>query len=311
MTTQTTSTLDEARAERFAERVLGILNDGALAVMISVGHRTGLLDALAGRDEVTSEELAAGARLDERYVREWLAAMTTGGVVELDAATGRHTLPAEHARWLTRAAFPENMAVTAQYIALLGSVEDDIVRCFHEGGGVPYEGFPRFHEVMAEDSDQTVLSALETAILPLVDGLVARLEAGIDVLDLGCGRGRALLRMAERFPRSRFTGMDLSAETIEGARSAAAAAGLDNARFEQRDLATFDRDARESAFDLVTTFDAVHDQPHPRALLRGIRLTLRPGVRTSCRTSPRRATSTRTSSTRWGRSSTRRPACTA
>ena len=277
MSTTTAPALDTARAEAFAGRMLDALNAGALTVMISVGHRTGLLDALAEAGEVTSDELARAAGLDERYVREWLGAMTTGRVVELDPATGRHRLPPEHACWLTRAAAPDNLAVTAQYVPLLGTVEDAVVRCFHEGGGVPYEAFPRFHEVMAEDSDQTVVSALEHAILPLVDGLTARLEAGIDVLDLGCGRGHALLRLAERFPASRFAGADLSSEALEYGRARARERGLTNLRFEVRDLGTFDRDAVPGAHDLVTTFDAVHDQGDPLALLAGIRRTLRPG----------------------------------
>lgn len=277
MTTTTAPELDQARAEAFAERMLDALNAGALSVMISIGHRTGLLDALAGAGEATSDDLAAAAGLDERYVREWLGAMTTGRVVELDPATGRHRLPAEHAAWLTRAAAPDNLAVTAQYIPLLGAVEDAVVRCFHEGGGVPYGEFPRFHEVMAEDSDQTVVSALEGAILPLVDGLAGRLESRIDVLDLGCGRGHALLALAERFPRSRFTGADLSAQALEHARATAGGRRLTNVRFEERDLGTFDREAAPAAYDLVTTFDAVHDQGDPDALLRGIRRTLRPG----------------------------------
>lgn len=269
--------IDSARAEAFAERVLDALNAGALAVMISVGHRTGLFDALAASGPATSHELAASAGLDERYVREWLGAMVTGRVVEVDPSTGRHALPAEHARWLTRAAAPDNLAVTAQYVPLLGTVEDAVVRCFREGGGVPYAAFPRFHEVMAEESDQTVVSALEHGILPLVDGLSARLEAGIDVLDLGCGRGHALLTLARRFPRSRFAGMDLSAEALAHGRARAQAAGLANVRFEERDLTTFDREAPEDAFDLVLTFDAVHDQADPAAMLRGVRRTLRPG----------------------------------
>ncbi len=276
MSTISSAPVDEARAERFAERMLTALNEGAMLVMVSVGHRTGLLDALARMGDATSAELAAEAGLDERYVREWLAAMATARVTELDPATGRHRLPPEHACWLTRAASPQNLAVIAQYIPLMGTVEDDIVRCFHEGGGVPYEAFPRFHEVMAEDSDQTVVAVLEGAILPLVPGLPERLEAGIDVLDLGCGRGHALLRMAERFPRSRFAGIDLSAEAVAHATEAAARAGLANATFAQGDLGTFDRDAVPEAFDLVTTFDAVHDQPRPLVLLRGIRRTLRP-----------------------------------
>ena len=276
MSTTATPPLDPVRAEAFAERMLDALNAGALAVMISVGHRTGLLDALAAAGPSTSGELAEAAGLDERYVREWLGAMVTGRVVEADPATGRHVLPAEHARWLTRAAAPDNLAVTAQYVPLLGAVEDAVVRCFREGGGVPYSAFPRFHEVMAEDSDQTVVSALESAILPLVDGLAERLDEGIDVLDLGCGRGHALLALARRFPRSRFTGMDLSGEALGHARAAARAGGLANLAFEERDLTTFDRDAPRSAYDLVATFDAVHDQADPAALLRGVRRALRP-----------------------------------
>ena len=129
---------------------------------------------------------------------------------------------AEHAAFLTRAAAADNLAVFAQYIPLLGAVEDDIVACFKNGGGVPYARFPRFHEVMAEDSGQSVLSSLESHILPLVPGLAARLAAGLRALDVGCGRGRILHRLATLFPASRFTGIDLSADAINYARAEAA-----------------------------------------------------------------------------------------
>jgi SAM-dependent methyltransferase len=268
--------LDETRAEAFAERMLGVLNDGALAVMLSVGHRTGLLDAMAGGGPATSEALAERAGLSERYVREWLAALFVGGVVERDG-DGRFVLPAEHARWLTRAASPDNIAVTAQFVSMLGVVEDDVVACFHEGGGVPYERFPRFHDIMEEDSTQTVVVALEESILPLVDGLVDRLEAGIDVLDVGCGRGRAMRVLAARFPASRFTGMDLSDEAIGYANGAVLRDGIVNAHFVRRDLSDFDATAPVAGYDLVTAFDAVHDQAYPLALVRGVRRALRPG----------------------------------
>jgi len=269
-----TSAYDTQRAEAFSGRLLETLNSGALAVMISVGHRTGLFDALAEVDAATSEELAEAAGLHERYVREWLAAMTTGRVVEYEPKAERYRLPPEHASWLTRAASPDNVAVTAQFIPLLATVEDEIVRCFFEGGGVPYERFGRFHEVMAEDSGQTVLSVLFTHILPLVPGAEERLEAGTSLLDLGCGRGRALLALAERFPNSRFLGYDLSSEAISYAQEQAAARELRNVQFGVRDLSTFDADAEPESFELVTTFDAVHDQARPLALLRGIRRTL-------------------------------------
>jgi SAM-dependent methyltransferase len=268
----TAKAFDTTRAERFAERFVGLVNDAALVHMTSIGHRTGLFDALAERGPSTSDELADEAGLNERYVREWLGAMTTGRFVELDPETGRYRLPAEHAAWLTREAAPDNLAVMAQYFGIAGTVEDDIVRCFREGGGVPYERFERFHEVMAEDSGQSVLTALDDHILPLVPGLTERLETGIRVADLGCGRGRALAQLARRFPRSTFVGLDLSEEAVAWATEATA--DLANVRFEARDLTTFDVDAEPGAFDLVTTFDAVHDQARPLALLAGIRRSL-------------------------------------
>ena len=110
------TTFDAERAEAFAGRMLDLLNSGALAVMISVGHRTGLFDALADLGEATSQALADAAGLDERYVREWLGALTAGRIVEVEPETARYRLPAEHAAWLTRAASPDNLAVEAQWI---------------------------------------------------------------------------------------------------------------------------------------------------------------------------------------------------
>jgi 2-polyprenyl-3-methyl-5-hydroxy-6-metoxy-1,4-benzoquinol methylase len=267
----TTRELDQKKAEEFAGRMLEVLNAGALAIMTSIGHRTGLFDAMAGLAPSTSEQIASAAGLNERYVREWLGAMAVGGTVEHDAESGTYFLPPEHAAWLTRAATPNNIAVTTQFIPLMGSVEDGIVESFKEGGGLPYSAFPRFHEVMAEDSGQTVVAALTEAILPLVPGLTERLEEGMDVLDVGSGSGRALNLLARTFPNSRFTGYDISEEAI--ARAEAEAQGLTNVRFEIKDAATLDEKER---YDLITTFDAIHDQAKPAAVLEGIARALKP-----------------------------------
>ena len=264
---------DPTRAAEFAERLLTALNDGALCLMISIGHRTGLFDTMAAMPPSKPAEIAERARLDERYVREWLGAMVTSGVVEYLPESGRYLLPPEHAASLTRAAGADNIGVFAQYIGTLGGVETEIVECFRNGGGVPYEKYPRFHEVMAEDSGQSVLSSLETHILPLVPGLVARLEQGIDVLDLGCGRGLILNRLARLFPASRFTGIDLSSDAVAFAN--AESAGLDNLTFIARDLSDFDQWAAPESYDLVTTFDAIHDQARPLNVLKGIHRTLK------------------------------------
>ncbi len=264
---------DPTRAEAFAGRLAGMFNDAAVTLMISIGHRTGLFDTMAGSGPVTSGQLADAAGLNERYVREWLGAMLTGRIVEHDPQRGTYHLPPEHAASLTRAASPANLAVTAQFIPMLGSVEDQIVDCFRGGGGVPYAAYPRFHEVMAEESAQTVLSVLVDHMLPLVPGIVERLRAGIDVIDVGCGSGRAILLMAQTFPRSRFVGADFSAEGIARANAEAARLGLGNVRFVEADAA---RLGAVAAYDLVTTFDAIHDQADPTTVLANIRRALRP-----------------------------------
>jgi ubiquinone/menaquinone biosynthesis C-methylase UbiE len=202
--------------------------------------------------------------------------MVTGRIINMEPHSMRFSLPPEHAASLTRAAGADNVAVFTQYLALLGSVEDDIVECFKKGGGVPYSKVPRFHEVMAEDSGQSVLSSLERHVLPLVPGLQEQLAAGIHVLDLGCGRGRIMNRLAEAYPRSRFTGIDLSSEAIQFAWGEAADKRLRNIEFIVADLSDFDIKAEIEAFDWVATFDAIHDQAKPLNVLKGIYRTLKP-----------------------------------
>jgi SAM-dependent methyltransferase len=270
----TTATLDEYKAEAFAQKMIGVMNGAALALMTSLGHRTGLFDALAELPPSSPGEIAEAAGLSERYVREWLGAMTTGGVVEHDPDANTFRLPPEHAAFLTRAARPNNIAQSMQWVAVLGAVEDEVLRAFKDGKGVPYSAYGRFHEVMADESDQTTVAGLEPHILPLVPGLLHRLAAGIDVLDVGCGSGRAMLRMAELFPASRFAGYDFSEEGIAGANAEAKRRGLRNVRFAVRDVARWDE---PKAFDLVTAFDAIHDQADPAAVLRNIARALRPG----------------------------------
>lgn len=267
---------DQTKAEAFAEELLTTLNRGALCLMISIGHRTGLFDVMSTLPPSTSEEIARSAGLNERYVREWLGAMATGRVVEIDPHSGKFTLPAEHARALTRAAAADNMAVFAQYIAQLGEVENDIVDCFQKGGGVPYSRFSRFHEIMAEDSGQSVLSSLDSHILPLVPGLTTALEKGQRMLDVGCGRGLMLMHLAKAYPNSQFVGMDLSTEAVSFGNTEAAQRGLTNLQFVVRDLSDFDKTAEPEAFDFITSFDAIHDQAKPLQVLRGIHRALKP-----------------------------------
>lgn len=266
---------DQNKSDAFGDSLVALLNQAALSLMISVGHRTGLFDVMTEMQPSTSEEIAERAKLNERYVREWLGAMTTGRITEYDPMTRRYRLPPEHAVFLARKFSPNNVALFAQYIPELGSVEDDIVECFEKGGGVPYERFTRFHEIMTEDSGQSVLSSLFEHILPLIPDIQERLDQGIHVLDVGCGSALALNMMAERFRNSRFFGFDLSVEAITNGRKEAERRGLSNLELRVKDLSYFDSEAEEGKYDLITTFDAVHDQAKPLAVLRGIYRSLK------------------------------------
>ena len=263
--------------DAFGNQFLTILNHAAVAQMISVGHRVGLFSTMHRTGAVSSGELADAANLHERYVREWLGAMAAGGIVEVDPTGTIYTLPPVHAAMLAPEGDGECLAHLAQYISMFGLNEERLIKCFQQGGGVPYEAFPRFHQMMAEDSGQTVVEPLFEHLLPLDPQIGDQLEAGIEVLDVGCGRGRALLAMAERFPHSRFTGLDLSGAAIDWARARARERGLGNIRFQQQDLTSFDLDAPSEAFDMITAFDAIHDQARPDRVLAGIRRALRPG----------------------------------
>ncbi|MEZ5425154.1 MAG: class I SAM-dependent methyltransferase [Pyrinomonadaceae bacterium] len=272
--TQEKRVFDQNKAEAFAGDLLQTLNSGGVALMISIGHRTGLFDKLAELPPSNSAEIAEAAGLNERYVREWLGSMVTGRIVEFEEENGKYHLPQEHSAFLTRAAVSNNMASIAQFVPLLGQVEDEIIECFKKGGGVPYSSFPRFHQVMAEESGNTVLPALVDSILPLADGIVEKLKRGIDVLDVGCGSGRALVLMAKTFPNSSFTGYDFSEEAIGNARREAENAGLSNIRFEVRDAVTI---GEAGKYDLITAFDAIHDQAKPAEVLKGIAVSLKEG----------------------------------
>jgi SAM-dependent methyltransferase len=263
-----------ALTEAFGERMQGILNDAALALMTSIGHQVGLFDTLARRPAMTSPQIAQAAGLHERYVREWLAAMVCGRVILFDPVARTYTLPPEHAAWLTRAAGARNLAGDTQVFALLAQVEPALIACFRNGGGVPYSAYPRFQQIMAENSRRLFDTALLSDILPVVPGLIERLQTGIDALDAGCGSGRAVNLMAQAFPNSRFTGYDLSEEAIAAAWDEAAALRLKNVVFEALDITQITAMAR---YDLITAFDSIHDQAQPAQVLQHVARALRPG----------------------------------
>ncbi len=251
----------------FSNYLIDTINKGSLSIMLSIGHRTKLFDVLSTLQPSTVEEIALKSNLNERYIREWLGAMVTGKIIEYDSDSNKFWLSKEKSRYLTRENNIYNFAASMQWIPILSQVEDEIIECFVKGGGVPYSSYKRFHEVMAEESYQTVVVGLIDYILPLVPNLVSDLKQGIRVLDIGCGKGKAVNLMANHFPSSVFYGYDLSEEAIDSARKDGKDMNNSNVFFEVRDILdlTF-----TDKFDLITAFDAIHDQPRPDLVLKNI-----------------------------------------
>ena len=262
---------DNSKAEEFASKMFQFLNSGMLSLMISIGYKTCLFDIIAQLKPSTSQEISQATKLNERYIREWLGAMVTGNIIEYDSLTEKYFLPKEHSTFLTRKSGIDNLAVLAQYVSLMGNVEDKIVECFRNGGGLSYSEYPKFQQLQAEEIARIFDSKLTNQILPLIPEIDNRLNDGIKVLDIGCGRGRAINLMGKAFSRSEFTGCDISHEGISSAKEEAKNMGLTNVQFEIKDALLVEELGK---FDLITAFDTIHDQVQLTEVLKAINASL-------------------------------------
>jgi len=139
----------------FNEELLDIMNKSAFALMLSIGHRTNLFDIMSKLPSSTSNDIALKSGLNERYVREWLGALVASKIIDYDPSSNLYSISKEKSDLLTCDG-KFNFAVSMQFIPVLAQVEDQIIDCFKNGGGVPYKSFHRFHDVMAEESSQIV-----------------------------------------------------------------------------------------------------------------------------------------------------------
>jgi SAM-dependent methyltransferase len=271
--TRSDTELDQGKErEDFGRRLLEIYTGAALSSMIAIGYQTGLFEAAAA-GPATSVGLAERAQLEERYVREWLGAMASGGIMIYDRATERYALPPEHAPFLTGHTI-HNAAPQSQMLALAATILPDLIACFRQGGGVPYSRFrPAFTQVMDDNWRRIYDDRLIDGFLPAARGLPERLQTGIRVSDVGCGTGHALNLMAREYPASTFVGYDLAEDAIAAARQESESMGLSNVRFEVQDVATLPAETR---FDLILAFDAIHDQARPEIVLSAIAHALAP-----------------------------------
>ncbi len=262
---------DRMEEQDFAAHLTATMTGGALTMIIGLGHRTGLFEA-AARGPATSAGLAERAGVQERYVREWLGAMVTGRIFTFDA--GEYAFPPEHAKFLLGDTASNLMPSLLTLTAFTG-ILPDLERSFAEGGGVPRSAYGPYLETLGAKTGDSwkhiYREHLVDGFFGAVPGLTDKLRDGARVLDLGCGTGNAIAVAARAFPASRFTGLDINPGVVAQANETNA--GLPNAEFAVGDAAELTADP---PYDVITAFDAIHDQDRPDVVLRRIRGALAP-----------------------------------
>jgi SAM-dependent methyltransferase len=264
-----------AKTERFADRVLGDMAGAALASLSYMGDRLGIFRALSGAGPLTSQELARRTGLNPRYMRSWLESMTAAGYVEYDPAAKTFLLPPEHAAVIADEESPTFLGGALQGLVPLAMVTPKVMDAFRSGKGVAYSEYPPdWFESMARWSAPGYKHQLAREWIPTMREVHRRLIAGAAAADIGCGQGLASIMLAKAFPKSRFWGYDAHAPSIERARARAKENGVeDRVTFETADGARIPR----RGFDLITSFDVLHDAADPAAIVRSARQALAPG----------------------------------
>jgi 2-polyprenyl-3-methyl-5-hydroxy-6-metoxy-1,4-benzoquinol methylase len=251
----------------------GIAMGAVVAAMISLGMRLGLYRVLAEAGPATSEELANASGLHERWVREWLRGQAAARIVEYDGH-GRFELAPETGPLLVDA--DSLLYMGASFLPLpqrIGIVER-LPDAFRTGRGLSWDDrgpdAPAATELMFGNWYRQVLVPVA---LPMLEGVVPRLEAGGKVADVGCGAGIALIEMAKAYPRAEFHGYEVSTHALERAGANRAAAGVANVTFHQ---ARTDPLPTDHSFDLITTFDCLHDMTDPDSAAHAVYAALKP-----------------------------------
>ena len=272
--------MDTQRAADFTGRVLADTAATATTVLAALGDRLGLFKDLLAQGPATSAQLAARTGLNERYVGEWAAGMYAGGYLTYDESDQRFALPEEHAPTLAMEPGPAFFGGVHQ--ELLGALQGyhAILDSFRTGGGVRADHLhPDVAHGTSRFTAQWHKNLLVQQWLPLVPDVEAKLRAGAHVADVGCGAGLAVITLASAYPASMFVGYDVSADAVDQARRNAKEGGVeDRVQFEVLDVSR----GLPEHFDVVITFDVVHDAVDPQALLRSIRDGLRPDGRYLC-----------------------------
>jgi SAM-dependent methyltransferase len=266
--------IDQAKADAFVGKVFGDTVSTGVTVLATIGDRLGLFSELAARGPATSAELAERAGIKERYAREWLSALAAAGYLEYDSSSGRFILPAEHAPVLAQEGGPVFFGGVQQEMLGCVATIDLLTQSFRQGGGVRLSDYPdSMHHGIERFTANWFDNLLLQQWIPAVPEVQAKLERGCRVADVGSGRGRALIKLAQAYPESRFVGYEIHARNVDLATASAEAAGVsERVTFRQWDASQ----GLPARYDLITTFDVVHDAADPQGMLSAIHRALEP-----------------------------------
>lgn len=266
--------INQKKTEAFTEKAVVDISAAYTTLMCVLGDRLGLFKDLAENGPATSQDLAQRARISERYAREWLSGLSCAGYLEYHPKTHRFKLPPEHIPALVQEGGPLFVAGIYQSFSAELKNLDNLVDVFRKGGGVPQESYDENESAgMERMSAAWFENLLVQQWIPAVPDVKKKLEQGAVVADIGCGRGRALIKLAQAFPKSRYVGYDVYAPSIENAKANAAAARVeDKVSFRPSDVAK----GLPEKYDLITTFDVIHDSVDPLRVLKSIREALKP-----------------------------------
>ena len=251
--------MDDTKLHEFMGKFVTDMGGAFMMGMVLVGDELGLYRAMADHQPVTAEALAARCRCHPRLVREWLSANAAAGYLESEDGTYR--LPPEQAMALANESSPVFVAPGTNVVASCFLDFDKLLEAFRGNGGLPWgEHHHRMFHGVEKFFRPGYRAHLTTAWLPALDGVVAKLQAGAKVADVGCGHGASTIVMAEAYPHSRFFGFDFHATSIEVARLRAAEAKVsDRVSFATAPAKGYP----ERDFDLICFFDCLHDMGDP------------------------------------------------
>jgi SAM-dependent methyltransferase len=268
------SHIDEAKANAFLGKMIGDIGATLSGALVIIGDRLGLYRALAKYGPMTSEALAEKTGTHERYVREWLANQAASGYLEYDRQTKQFTLPLEHQAELADESSPVLLCGLYQIAQTMFVDEPHITEAFRTGGGFGWhEHDNRLFSATERFFRPGYNAHLVAGWIPSLDGVEAKLQAGAQVADVGCGHGTSTIVMARAYPNSTFVGYDYHDASIAAAREAAARAGVaDRVRFEVASAQTFPG----SGYDFIACFDCIHDMGDPAGAAAHIRAALKP-----------------------------------